>query len=199
MTREQGGIGLGLSIVKHLVELHGGRISAHSDGVGLGALFTVTIPVAPVRAVAPRHPLASGDADTDSRPPSLDGLHVLVVEDERDSRDLLQQILEGSGIRVTLAANAEEGFAALRAKPPDVLLCDIGMPHEDGHSLMKRIRALPATLGGRVSAVALTAYARGEDRTRALTSGFNMHVAKPIDPDELLTVLASFGGRITPA
>jgi signal transduction histidine kinase len=193
-ARKSGGLGLGLSIVKHVVELHGGTVSAESDGLGKGATLTVRIPIAPLSSGATA---ASGSFDRAKRPlaaecpPGIDGLRILVVDDEEDARDLLRTVLEHCRAAVTTAASASEAFALLRDGRPDVLVSDIGMPGEDGYMLIEKVRALPAHAGGRTPAVALTAFARSEERTKALLKGFNHHVAKPVKLDELLVVIAN--------
>ncbi len=185
-ARTYGGLGLGLAIVKQLVELHGGTISAASEGLGRGAAFSCELPLAAVR----RRP--SPEPSSESLPTAdLGGMRLLVVDDEEDSRELLAAILAGSGAAVETAASAAEAFAAFRERRPDVLLSDIAMPNEDGYELIRRIRALPERDGGRTPAIALTAHARAEDRTRALLAGFRAHVPKPIEPTELIAVLAS--------
>jgi len=199
-TRAHGGLGLGLAIVKHLVELHGGTIEAASEGEGRGATFTVRVPMASLQCAltaAPPDPLAppTRPVGPPRCPPEVAGLRVLVVEDSRDARDLIRAILEQCGAAVTTAASAAEALALFRRDPPDVLLSDIGMPDEDGYALVRAVRALPAERGGRTPAVALTAYARREDRIRALREGFTDHVSKPIEPQDLLTVLAAAVGR----
>ncbi|HEX5661018.1 MAG TPA: ATP-binding protein, partial [Polyangiales bacterium] len=182
VTRKSSGLGLGLSIVKHVVELHGGTVVAESPGEGLGALFTVRIPIAPLRAVEPPPERVPSVIPQLTCPPAIAGLRVLVVDDEDDARDLLRALLDHGGASVRAASNVREALALLKADPPDVLVTDIGMPEQDGYALIEQVRALPAERGGRTPAVALTAYARSEDRTRALLKGFNHHVAKPVDP-----------------
>jgi CheY-like chemotaxis protein len=140
--------------------------------------------------------LPSGVAAGPECPPNLLGLEVLVVDDEPDARDLIALMLEKCGARVRVAASVAKALEAFTSFPPDVLLSDIAMPGEDGYDLIRRVRSLPAHAGGRVPAAALTAHARAEDRRRTLLAGFNIHVAKPFDPDELLAVVASLGGRV---
>jgi len=198
ITRTHGGLGLGLSIVRHLVELHGGTIEAESRGLGAGASFVIKFPLSPVRnedgdRITP-HPRADGHLPFDC-PPVLEGLPVLVVEDEEHSRELLLTVLQQCNARVSTASSAAEALLLLMKERPEVLISDIGMPGEDGYSLIRKVRALPPEAGGRTPAVALTAYARVEDRTRALRSGFNMHVPKPIEPAELIAVVANLAGR----
>jgi PAS domain S-box-containing protein len=184
-TREHGGLGLGLSLVSHLVEIHGGTVEAHSLGRGAGAEFIVRLRLhTDVAAARPAPP-------ADSAPPvRLAGVRVLVVEDEPDTRELLSTALGHSGAQVQPAASAGEAFAALRRQRPDVLVCDIGMPGEDGYSLLSRVRALAPEDGGLVPAVALTAHARADDRRRALAAGYQVHLAKPVNPDELISLVA---------
>ncbi|HZI12021.1 MAG TPA: ATP-binding protein, partial [Myxococcus sp.] len=198
-TRQYGGLGLGLSIVRHLVEMHGGTVSAASEGEGRGATFTVRLPL----SVALRRELVLPPASKKPEPlrpslpcpPQLAGLRVLVVDDEADTREYLRTLIEGCGAGVTVAASAAEGLAALRREKPDLLVSDIGMPDEDGYSFIQKVRALPPSEGGRTPAAALTAYARVEDRARVLMSGFQSHVPKPVEPVELLAVLASMAGH----
>jgi CheY-like chemotaxis protein/two-component sensor histidine kinase len=195
-SRKHGGLGLGLSIVRHLVELHGGTIEAFSEGEGLGALFTVRLPISPLRkepvpALAPVAPLKESDC-----PPGVEGIRVLVVDDEPDVREVVATMLERCGVRVSLAASVPEAMDVLRRERPDVLISDIGMPEEDGYALIRKVRALPVESGGRVPALAMTAYARMEDRTRALLAGYQMHLPKPIEPTELLVVVATLAGRL---
>jgi signal transduction histidine kinase len=192
VTRAGSGLGLGLAIVKRVVELHGGRVTAASEGEGRGASFTVRIPIAPF--VRPEvDPGASVRRRVSLEcPPDLQGLHVLVVDDEPDARELLHAILTECRVRVSLAASAQEGIDLVAREGPDVIVSDIGMPAEDGFSFMRRVRALP---GPHIPAVALTAFARTEDRTRALLAGFDMHVPKPVEPSELLVVLSALTAR----
>ena len=195
ITRQQGGLGLGLSIAKHLVELHGGTIAVQSEGVGKGATFTLTIPMATVRAAADTGQTGVAEANA-SR--TLEGLRVLVVDDERDARDLISAILVDAGVEVRTAEDAGAAMREMKIFFPHVLVCDIGMPGEDGYSLMQRIRALPADRGGRIRAAAITAYARGQDRRRALAAGFNLHLSKPVDPTELVVSVAQLAERYAP-
>jgi len=178
--------------VSHLVEMHGGSVEAHSDGRGQGAEFTVRLRLADETA----DPVAPETATREVRVPvRLAGVRVLVVEDEADTRDLLAAALGHSGAEVDPAASADEAMAALRRHRPDVLICDIGMPGEDGFALLARVRALAAEDGGLVPAIALTAYARSDDRRRVLAAGYQVHLSKPVDPDELISAVARMAGR----
>jgi PAS domain S-box-containing protein len=192
-ARQHGGLGLGLSIVKHLVELHGGRVHAASDGLGKGARFVVVLPLeAPERAregAAHAPPCARVLTDT-----CLEGVSVLVVDDEPDAREIAQHMLEDCDALVATAASAEEALAVACAAPPDVVVSDISMPGVDGYQLMRRIRSMPEPVCA-VPALALTAFARSEDRTRALEAGFQMHLSKPVDPGELAAAVASLARR----
>jgi PAS domain S-box-containing protein len=197
-TRAHGGLGLGLSIVRQLVEMHGGTVSVFSEGEGRGASFTVRLPLAETRRLAVHVPSPLQQAMHSKGfvcPPELDGLRLLVVDDEEDTREMLLTLLEGCGARVRTAASVDEALRLLEAERPDLLLSDIGMPGENGYALIERVRAMPPEAGGNLPAVALTAYARTEDRTRALLSGFTTHVPKPVEPLELLAVIASLSRR----
>jgi signal transduction histidine kinase/ActR/RegA family two-component response regulator len=199
-TRKFGGLGLGLAIVKHLVELHGGQISADSPGENKGASFTVSLPL---RTAADEKPAAGNGktaifADKFNEVPEfsidLQGLRIVVVDDEPDARDLLQALLTTYGAEVATCASAAEAFIELRKSQPHLLISDIGMPDEDGYSLISKIRSLPHAEGGGTPAIALTAFARIEDRVRALTHGFQMFVPKPVEPSELIAAIKSLSG-----
>jgi signal transduction histidine kinase len=199
-TRSHGGLGLGLSIVRHLVELHGGTVAVESAGAGQGATFSVLLPVrAALTGTAPLVEAGEGPDSPREAPALLQGLHVLVVEDEEDARDLLLTALEQRGARVTAVPSVADALARFAAGHPDVLVSDLAMPDEDGYSLIRQVRALPADRGGNVPAAALTAYVRAEDRARALAAGFQMHMAKPVDPVELVSMVAALAGRRAPA
>lgn len=197
--RKYGGLGLGLAIVRHLVELHGGTVRADSQGEGQGATFTVTLPIKAVREEMSKLEVAASSADyaeslTDAI--TLDGLRVMIVDDEVETRDLLTDMLTLRGAEVKACASAAEALEGVEQWRPSVLVSDIGMPDEDGYALIGKLRALGPERGGDIPAVALTAYARSEDRMRALASGFQMHVPKPIEAGELIVVIASLAGRL---
>lgn len=197
-TRRHGGLGLGLAIAKHIVELHGGTIRVSSEGLGKGASFTVSLPTSvELRATPlPFSVVETPTGATTFRPPSiLRGRAFLVVEDEDDAREMLASMLRSCGGLVTCVGSVREALAKLEERKVDLVLSDISMPGEDGYSLIRKIRALPDETLRRVPAVALTAYASRADRTRALAEGFSAHVAKPVDVDELASVLASVLAR----
>jgi PAS domain S-box-containing protein len=205
-TRRHGGLGLGLSIVKHLVELHGGKIRAKSAGEGQGATFCVELPLMIVHPPAdpPReHPRSGGiyagsaaaEGAFPSDHPSLEGITVLAVDDEPDALLLVKRVLEHCGAKVLTATSAAAALEIVQRERPDMILSDIGMPGEDGYDFMRKVRALPADAGGRTPAAALTAFARAEDRTRALRAGYQTHVAKPVETTELTAVVASLATR----
>lgn len=186
-SRRQGGLGLGLAIVRHLVELHGGEVSAHSEGEGKGAVFRVALPLAAAAPKAVAEDRVTGSFAT-TRP--LDQRRVLVVDDEDDAREVVAAILQRAGAIVELRSDAAGGVEAVDAKRPDVLVSDIGMPGEDGHSLLRRLRAKEAAAGQRrLPALALTAYARQQDEQAALEAGFDRHLAKPVEPRDLVDAL----------
>ena len=197
MTRQYGGLGLGLAIVKSLVELHGGSVAVESPGEGQGTTITVNLPVAAVRRAGGdrQHPTAVKDIDP-HKPTELVGLKVIVIDDQKDARDLVKRVLEDCGVKVVTAANADAALLTIEFYRPDVIISDIGMPEVDGLELLRRIRALGPERGGKAPAIALTAFARSEDRTRALRAGFAVHVAKPVDPSELVATVASVAGRV---
>ena len=196
-NRVHGGMGLGLSIVRQLVELHGGTVRAESEGEGKGASFAVSLPFVTFHEATQRAkrtiPAALVELDC---PPSLPGLRVLVVDDEADTLDMLRAVLEHCQIEVITAGSASEALEALVQSRPDVLISDLGMPGEDGFALIAKVRKLSAESGGQIPAAALTAYVRSEDRVKVLRSGFQLHVPKPIEPAELITVVANLAGRI---
>lgn len=193
-TRKHGGLGLGLAIVRHLVELHGGTVQVSSEGEGRGATFTVALPVAPAWSSSLERPPALRFGAPPAEPQwaqQLEGVVVLVVDDEHDAREMLREMLGTSKATAVTASSVAEALSLLPGVRPDVVVSDIGMPDEDGYVLIRKLRALPDSAGGRTPAIALTAYARFEDRTKALVAGFNMHVPKPVEPGELLAALGS--------
>jgi signal transduction histidine kinase/ActR/RegA family two-component response regulator len=201
ITKGQGGLGLGLAIVRRLVEMHGGAISVMSGGRGQGATFTVSIPIVPVRQTALAAPIDSMTIATSEKTaintelPNLTGIRVLAVDDEGDTRAMIRGVLEQFGANVLTAGSAEEALEVFPGWKPDVLLFDIGMPQEDGNMLIQKVRQLEAKEGRNTPAIALTAYARVEDRMRALAAGYQMFIPKPVEAGELVVTIANLIGE----
>jgi signal transduction histidine kinase/ActR/RegA family two-component response regulator len=201
-TRKHGGLGLGLAIVRHLVEMHGGTVHVQSEGLGKGSTFVVKLPV--TAAVTPElripsQPAVAEPSESIRESPNLSGLRILAVDDDSDARSMLQSVLESYGADVLTASSARDALVAVVGWKPDLILSDIGMPGEDGYSLIEKIRHLDPALGGTTPAIALTGYARVEDRVQALSAGYHMFVPKPVDPIELGTTIVSLIGRVGPA
>jgi CheY-like chemotaxis protein len=198
-TRRYGGLGLGLAIVRHVVEMHGGTVTASSSGRGLGSTFKITLPL---MAIAPPEfsslelkPEPADAVPIQAQSHALDHVRVLVVEDDQDTRDLLKAVLDNTGADVVTAASVPEALDTFEHWRPDVLVSDLAMPEQDGYQLIDQVRSRSSDRGGNTPAVALTAYARMDDQRRVLAAGFQMHLAKPIAPKELITALASLSGR----
>jgi CheY-like chemotaxis protein len=196
MTRAQSGLGIGLAVVRQIVELHGGTVRAESEGEGRGATFTVTLPVLP----------SVGDCPLDApvapaRATRFHGLKALVVDDDADTCEIVGAVLAKAGAEVRTCLSASQALAAMDAWVPDILVSDIAMPGQDGYALIRKVRARKTEEGGAVPAVALTAYGRNEDRMKALSAGFQVHVGKPVEPKQLVNVVASvtgYGGAPAP-
>jgi signal transduction histidine kinase len=200
-SRTHGGLGLGLTLVRSVVELHGGRVFAESPGEGRGATFIVRLPL--MLAHVPDRPAETGPAlsvrvSVPASSPSLAGLRLLVVDDDSNAVELNHAILTLAGAEVRRCAGGAEALTLIQQWRPDVLVSDIEMPGVDGYSLIRRVRALEPDRGGKTPAVALSAYGRPEDRVRSLMAGFNFHVSKPVEPSELVTIVASLAGRVGP-
>ncbi len=189
-TRSHGGLGLGLAIVRSLAELHGGSVSASSEGKSRGATFRVRLPTTGVTS-----DVGAGTAEARRGPVSLRGARILVVDDDADAREIAATVLANHEADVVTASSADEALTQIRAAPPDVLVCDIGMPDRDGYSLMQSVRSLAPERGGSMPAVALTAYTRAADRARALAAGFDEHLTKPVDIGKLVHVVSGLFGR----
>jgi signal transduction histidine kinase len=192
-TRRHGGLGLGLAIVKHLAQLHGGSVTAQSAGEGEGATFVLELPQE--ASSRPRAATPEPDDTAKGTRTELMGLRVLLVDDDEDGREMMAHMLGLAGAQVTTASNVTGALLALDVALPDVIVSDIGMPDEDGLAFARKLRLRPAEEGGRLPAVALTAYARGQERASALRAGFNAHVAKPVETSEIIAVIASLCGR----
>jgi CheY-like chemotaxis protein len=198
-TRKHGGLGLGLAIARHLVEMHGGTIKAESDGMNHGATFSVRLPLRTANRltdveVETSPALGKSSQSTLSGLPALEGLRILIVDDELDTRDLIATVLLRCGAEVKGCETAAEAFEQFQEWPPDLLISDIGLPGEDGFSLIKKVRETDAE-GEQVPAIALTAYASPDDRARVLDAGFQMHIAKPVDPEQLVAMAADLAAR----
>jgi len=202
MTRRHGGLGLGLAIVKQLIEQHGGTVRAESAGEGQGASFTIELPLAKQQAPVPRSARSAMILPTPSTPEmtvlDLSGVDALVVDDDRDARELIKRILNDCGATVRIAASARDAIALFTEAPPQLLISDLGMPEVDGFELLDWVRQLPRAQGSQVPAIALTAFARSEDRLRALESGFSAHISKPVEPSELIATVACVVGPAAP-
>jgi PAS domain S-box-containing protein len=202
MTRRHGGLGLGLAIVKHLIEQHGGTVRAESAGEGKGASFTIELPLAKQQPPATRSARAAMILPTPATPEmtvlDLSGVNVLVVDDDRDARELIKRILSDCGASVRIAASARDAFALFKERVPNLLISDLGMPEVDGFELLDWVRHLGREEGSQVPAIALTAFARSEDRLGALEAGFSAHISKPVEPSELIATVASVVGPSSP-
>jgi len=188
------GLGLGLAIVRHVTELHGGTVNAQSKGRGQGSTFTVALPLGDETAEAPRGPLASRMPGSYGAPGGS-GIRVLVIEDDPETRDILAAILERGGFSYRMAGRASEALSMLDEWQPDAIVSDIGMPDMDGYEFARLLRQRPVELGGRIPALALSAFARAEDRDKALGSGYQGHIAKPVDPADLVRAVAELTAR----
>jgi CheY-like chemotaxis protein len=200
MSRRHGGLGLGLAIVRQLVELHGGTVHAASPGEGRGATFTVRLPIVRTDADVERtsgareRRYAESAGSPKPRAQRLDDLRIVVVDDDADGRTLTALVLAQAGASVKAVASAREALHALEVQPAEALVTDIGLPDEDGYALLRAIRQREADGGGFLPAIALTGYARDEDRRRVLAAGFQGHVAKPVEPAELIATIAAVAG-----
>jgi len=198
ISRKQGGLGLGLAVVRHLVELHGGTISAESEGLGYGSTLTVDLPLAQERRDPERAEQRRREVErrrSRSGVVRLDGVHVLLVEDDDDSRKLLGTMLKRYGARVTSTKSVKEALRLFDSELPDLLISDIGMPDEDGYELIRKLRSAPPDKGGLIPAIALTGYASRKDRERALAAGYHQHMAKPVEQADMIAAIAALVGR----
>ena len=192
-ARTHNGLGLGLAIVRNLVEMHNGAVNVKSEGIGKGATFTVELPIYSIPSQEINESLEKSKQDEVEEVPSLSGIHILIVDDDKDTRELLAQIIEGYEARVTTTASASEALSVLLQLQPDILLSDIAMPQEDGYSLIRKIRSQPGDIQ-RIPAIALTAFAHDEDKKQALEAGFQQHFVKPVNPTELVSAVCRLGG-----
>ena len=194
-TRRIGGLGLGLAIVRHLVELHGGSVAAYSEGSDMGSVFRVTLPIADARLFTGLNDTNSALGMSPENIARIKGMNILLVEDDKDSRDMLEMVLGLHGVRVETAESAREALEKIQIVKPDVLVSDIGLPGEDGYDLIRKVRALPRESGGQTPAIALTGYVSEQDRNLALDAGFHDHIPKPVNPNLLLELLVKLRPR----
>jgi CheY-like chemotaxis protein len=194
-SRKHAGLGVGLAIVKHLVEMHGGSVEVASEGEGRGSTFTVRLPVMALRDTGDGAEPAGRPAPLPGTPTLLAGVKVLVVDNEADARDLIRRVLEECDAEVALAESANHALTLIDSWHPDVLISDIAMPDKDGYQFLHEVRGRPNEAGKKLPAVALTAFARSEDRTRAMLAGYQVHMAKPVESNELIATVASLAGR----
>ena len=197
-TREAGGLGLGLAIVQHLVKQHGGKVSVKSDGENRGSTFTVTLPVLSVRETNSFPPPSSSEPAEPPSAQSLENVHVLLVEDDADSREMLEVFFKQFDMKVTAVENAGKALKAVKQFQPDILISDVGLPGEDGYKLIRSIRELAPEKGGEIPAVALTGYASLQDRSLAIEAGYQEHMAKPVDIDKLVELVKNLLAKNTP-
>jgi len=199
-TRRVGGLGLGLALVRHIMELHGGSVTAESAGLFKGSTFRITLPIRAVVEDAPPQTRSSPQATATAgrAAGALRGVRVLVVDDDADARELLSSVLVEAGATVETSRSTAEGFEAVRRFRPHLFVSDIGMPEADGYELAARVRGLQSAEGGSIPSIALTAYARGEDRTKALAAGFTLHIGKPVSPDDLIWAVERLVTEVPP-
>ena len=196
LTRNHGGLGLGLAIVKQLVGLHGGTVRAESDGEDKGSAFIISLPLAPISEKKDHRSAASTQITFEDGHTALPGVKVLVIDDEQDARELIKEVLTLFQADVITVATAAAGLEILKNQRPDVIVSDIGMPEKDGYQFIREVRSLPATDGGKTPAIALSAFAHSEDRTRAITAGYQMHLSKPVESHELVAAIKNLTGLL---
>lgn len=194
LTRNHGGLGLGLAIVKQLVGLHGGTVRVESDGEDKGSAFIISLPLAPISERKNQHSAAPTQIAFENGHITLPGVKVLVIDDEQDARELIKEVLTLFRADVITAATASAGLEILKNQRPDVIVSDIGMPEKDGYQFIREVRSLPATHGGKTPAIALSAFAHPEDRTRAIIAGYQMHLSKPVESHELVAAIENLTG-----